>query len=407
MFMNAYYSKGLGLSGGDKRSVEILRRWMRDGKKLPTILAPGKIFEIFDREGIRGFSSVVTSDARSQEGNIVLAYLVHTRNAMKYIRKLCRSHKSNGAAEQETIFYTTSDYVTDILPASYGKRHLRGAEWYAVIHHIIEDYHTRPGSRIHNWIAYKEQQFCIRRIVRDADHILTVSPLVYDYLARQGVPESRLGLVSNGIDDESVAKQNPFPDPDRHFDGIFVARFAPSKGILEFPAIWKQVTDAVPGARLCLIGEGSDEVKEQLMEAFRSYGIDKLVTMPGFISSGALYSWLKSAKVCVFPSHEEGWGIAIAEAMACGLPVVTYALPVFPAIFHGCNLSGPVGDTTAFAANVVSLLQDREKRRECGDKGKKLVDENYTWNRVALREWQILHDEKPPVNGAYSRQQKR
>ena len=47
------------------------------------------------------------------------------------------------------------------------------------------------------------------------------------------------------------------------------------------------------------------------------------------ISGKDALSVVKSVLVFVFPSHEEGWGIAICEAMACGLAVVAYDLPAY------------------------------------------------------------------------------
>lgn len=392
VFFNSYYCRnGYGLSGGDKRAIEVLRRWLPKEKDRIYLAAPGKVGEILEKEHISGYRMLLTSTEKSQDRNLFAAYLIHTRKARRHMSEVCRTAADDGS---DCLWYTASDYVTDVLPAAYARKKLGKSKWYAIIHHIIEDYHTRPGGRLHNWLAFMEQQWCIGIIVRHADRILTVSPLVYDYLLQKGVPESRLRLVSNGINVEEMERQKPFKDPDRQFDGIFVARFAESKGIMEFPDIWKRVTDAVPGARLCLVGDGSDETVKKLKAAFAAKGIDHLVTIPGFVRGDELYSWLKSAKVCLFPSHEEGWGIAIAEAMGCGLPVVTYDLPVFSRIFHNINLSGPLGNTEIFARNVISLLQDAEKRERIGKAGKELVEANYTWDKVAEQDWEIIHEEE-------------
>lgn len=70
--------------------------------------------------------------------------------------------------------------------------------------------------------------------------------------------------------------------------------------------------------------------------------MDNHITMLESVPDDYLYSLLKSSKVFVFPSHEEGWGIAVCEAMAAGLPIVAYDLAPFREFFprHGARAVG-------------------------------------------------------------------
>lgn len=66
----------------------------------------------------------------------------------------------------------------------------------------------------------------------------------------------------------------------------------------------------------------------------------------GRCSDVKLYSLLKSSKVFIFPSFFEGWGIVVAEALACGLPVVAYDIPAIRENFGSCKnvFLMPIGD---------------------------------------------------------------
>ena len=101
---------------------------------------------------------------------------------------------------------------------------------------------------------------------------------------------------------------------------------------------------------------------------------------------------VKNCKVFVFPSHEEGWGIAICEAMACGLPVVAYDLPVYREIFKQGMVTVPLIDIKRFSEEVVNLLENDEKRRILGTKAKNQA-KIYDWNSVAARELSLMEEE--------------
>ena len=97
---------------------------------------------------------------------------------------------------------------------------------------------------------------------------------------------------------------------------------------------------------------------------------------------------MKRSKLFISPSHEEGWGIAICEALACGTPVVAYDLPVYR-IFGGCIERVREGDTSAFASMVAGLLQDSRRREQLAAEGR-LLSTRFDWESIAQREAQLF-----------------
>ena len=81
------------------------------------------------------------------------------------------------------------------------------------------------------------------------------------------------------------------------------------------------------------------------------------------VSGKDALSIMKSCRVFVFPSHEEGWGIAISEAMACGLPVIAFDLPVYRFIFGDVIETVPMKDFESFSEKIIKLLDDEEARK--------------------------------------------
>ena len=75
-----------------------------------------------------------------------------------------------------------------------------------------------------------------------------------------------------------------------------------------------------------VIGDGPERLS--LRRQARALGIDHAVDFrPDVGEQDRLYALMKAAKVFVFPSAREGFGIAVLEALACGLPVVTTSAP--------------------------------------------------------------------------------
>jgi glycosyltransferase involved in cell wall biosynthesis len=93
---------------------------------------------------------------------------------------------------------------------------------------------------------------------------------------------------------------------------------------------------------------------------------------------------MSSAKLLLFPSHHESWGLVALEAMAAGLPVVGYDLPSSREAFGDAMLSVPMFDVEAFADAVVRLLEDDALRDRYRKRGLEVATE-HDWADIASR----------------------
>src|SRR5205085_141426 len=86
----------------------------------------------------------------------------------------------------------------------------------------------------------------------------------------------------------------------------------------------------------------------------------------------------------VLPSHQEGFSMAITEALAAGCaPVVTEECNFDELETHKCGLIIKSGDMAAFVQAVIQLLRDPTRRAALGASGKSLVESRFTWEIVA------------------------
>ena len=115
-------------------------------------------------------------------------------------------------------------------------------------------------------------------------------------------------------------------------------------------------------------------------------GLDNNIDLLGFVESKKGYSLIKNSKCFLFTSHEEGWGIAVAEALACSIPVVAYNLPVFSILFPKGILTNKQEDYKSMAQAVIDLLNDEERRATLGNEGNDYIRNHYSWDRIAKEE---------------------
>jgi glycosyltransferase involved in cell wall biosynthesis len=120
----------------------------------------------------------------------------------------------------------------------------------------------------------------------------------------------------------------------------------------------------IPDAHLLLVGQG--ELQSELRRRAQSLGIDGSVEMTGPVPE--IWPYLSRSDVFALPSLSEAYGIAVAEAMAAGLPVVASAVGGVPELVNE-GVTGnlfPVGDHQALARHLIRILKSPELRIRMG-----------------------------------------
>jgi len=66
---------------------------------------------------------------------------------------------------------------------------------------------------------------------------------------------------------------------------------------------------------------------------------------------------MKSARVFIFPSYEEGLSLTLMEALACDLPVIAWDLPVYNSVYQNRIITVPAGDIEMFRKKIIEVLK--------------------------------------------------
>jgi glycosyltransferase involved in cell wall biosynthesis len=106
---------------------------------------------------------------------------------------------------------------------------------------------------------------------------------------------------------------------------LFAGRFIPDKRAAAIVPALARARRACPDLRAVIAGDGPD--RDRIRRAVAAHGLDDAVDLPGFVPQADLDALLASAACFVLPSRREGYGLAVLEAAAAGVPSVVVAGP--------------------------------------------------------------------------------
>jgi radical SAM protein with 4Fe4S-binding SPASM domain len=225
------------------------------------------------------------------------------------------------------------------------------------------------------------------------------SGLVDALCAGADEPSGLVRIVPNGVD---VARFSPGPadgalarrfglDPERDWIVLTVARLAPRKGHATVVRALPQLVARHPRVRWAYTGT-DDELGARLADLARELGVERHVVPLGAVDEADLPGLHRLARAFVLvPDAErdadvEGFGIALLEAAASGVPVVASRTGGVPeALGEAGGLLVPPGDPDATAGALARLLDDAPAARALGSAGRDRVAGAFTWDHTCAR----------------------
>jgi glycosyltransferase involved in cell wall biosynthesis len=135
---------------------------------------------------------------------------------------------------------------------------------------------------------------------------------------------------------------------------------------------------------LVIAGPDNEGYQVQVEEWIKNEKIVTNVIFTGMLMDTDILELLKDADIFVLPSYTENFGIAVAEAMACGLPVViSNKVNIYREVLKARAGLVTNCDSSEISDAFVQLLEDGEKRKILGKAGAKLVKDKYSPDKVA------------------------
>lgn len=233
-----------------------------------------------------------------------------------------------------------------------------GSRKLAEFHVTKKFYNPASGGGIYNWMNRLKDKLTVAKL-RKMDGVVFLTEEEKDFW-----PEFRnLHVIPNPL----VIDPRQFSNCEQK-QAIAVGRYMPQKGFDLLIESWAKVAKKHPDWTLKIYGDG---LREQLQNQINRLGItDQCKLEPTVHNIEDKYG---ESSIFVLSSRYEGFGMVVAEAMACGVPAVAFACPCGPReiIRHGQDgLLVENGNIDQLAASICQLIENDDLRKSMGHKAR-------------------------------------
>jgi len=222
-----------------------------------------------------------------------------------------------------------------------------------------------------------------------ADLVLALSDFSKrDISGAYRIPSSKIAVTYAGVDpcfapDTSHRRR----DGDAPFSLLFCGRLNGPHEQKGIDVLLKSLPTVLSRHQVVLNVIGTGPRLDQYRALARELGVEQNVRFLGFVEHDQMPAHYARAHLFVLPSRRESFGLVLAEAMACGLPVVATTAGAIPEVVKD-GVTGvlvPPDDPEALASALGSLLNDHSRMKAMGAAGAERVRERFTWEKVAER----------------------
>ena len=215
--------------------------------------------------------------------------------------------------------------------------------------------------------------------IKTADHALCVGREVWTILQlKYGLDGDRTSYCPTGVAERFFAEREYAPAPAARL--LFAGTWLDQRGIFYIRDAMRNLASRLPGLRLTIAGCGSD------VETIRNFfdpDLRPLVEIISMVPSDQMPELFRRHDIFVFPSILEGTPLAVQEAMASGLPVITTEtcgmIDLIEDNFNGILV--PTADSDALTNSIWKLIWDPEARARLGQTAQATM-RRFTWTRT-------------------------
>lgn len=269
-----------------------------------------------------------------------------------------------------------------------------GIPYFVYTHGMLDPWfkHTYPLKHLKKWAYWPWADY---RVLRDATAVLFTTEQER-LLARQSfwlyqVNELVVSCChgTSAPPTDAEGQRQVFLQHFPHLQGqrilLFLSRIHPKKGVDLLIEAFAAVAGSDPLLQLVIAGPDQVGWQAVLQHRAEELGIADRITCPGMLSGELKWGAFRCAELFCLPSHQENFGIVVAEALACGLPVAI-AQPVNIAADVAAAGAGLVhADTAAGTTEAMRqwLAFSADEKLAMGQRGKELFRERFDFASVA------------------------
>ena len=262
------------------------------------------------------------------------------------------------------------------------------------------------------WLLYQ------RRDLQSAQVLHATSREEADGFRKLGLRQP-IAIIPNGVElDRRTTRQQDYGTTGRQDDSVpwsrgpwsssqrsglrtllFLSRLHPVKGLQSLVEAWAALRPK--GWQVVLAGEDVNGHRAELETAIRAQHLEADFNFIGPVDGERKWKLYRSADLFVLPSHSENFGMVVAEALACEVPVITTrGTPWKELADHQCGWWEEIGAAPLARALQEAMALGDEERRDMGRRGRQLVEQKYSWPGIAAQmcavyRWMLGQEAKP------------
>jgi len=256
-----------------------------------------------------------------------------------------------------------------------------------IIHHLYHASHVPNAGRSSKYVmrVMGVLEKAALRLIK-LDKIAVISPMVQGVLAKEGFGQDKIVVVGNGVNVEDYQ----FSMKKLPYRLIYIGRLTELKRVSSLIECVSTVRNRFPEVKLHIVGDGPK--REEVRRRIEALDLLQNVSMHGYLAEREKIELLSSSAVYVSSSVFEGFGIPLVEAMATGTVPVVSDIEGHRFVFQDDNVGHLVRSTEEMAAKVIDLLSNETERLRLATNGRRLVEQKWTWAKVAQRYRQFIEE---------------
>jgi len=237
-----------------------------------------------------------------------------------------------------------------------------------------------------------------KRILKEASIIHAITDEEVKQI-KNFVTNNNITMIPNGINPEDFENlpsrkelEKLYPELIGKKVLLFLGRIHPVKGLDLLTKAFGIVARERDDVCLLIAGPDSDGYRIQIEKLLESEGALNKTIFTGMLNGQKKLIALGGADICVVPSYSEVRSIVALEAMICKLPVIITKQCNFQEVAE--NRAGIIieSDTKQLVGALNKLLDNPKLCKEMGENGRRLVLENFTWDKIANKMIEIYED---------------
>lgn len=244
-------------------------------------------------------------------------------------------------------------------------------------------------------------KFFINYSLRKSDIQIATARNEYEAIVKMGATNPR--LIYHCID------QNKYhyvpPEERENFILTLTQLTKPNverKKVREIILAYNKLVDIYPELKLYIAGNTADDGYDDLARLVSELNLNNKVKFLGRVSEDEKVRYYQKCKIYVQPTSYEGFGMAIAESMLCGAPVVTSAVGAVPEVTGDLAVFVNPNDIDNIASGIMQLLENRGLYLKLNKEGSKRISELFSYEKRKEKIKEVIEEikNKYDINGA-------